>query len=257
MTLAIELQLKEIGRAQTAFVRGPSSTPVSVNSIRRDQIASLPDNQSLNRVIQTVPGIVRFSYNEPVAHGFHGLTYELDGVPLPQGTTSNFSEVIDPRSIDSLEVFTGAFPAEFGGSRQGAVVNILSHRANDLTAPEEGSLTAGVGTYGSAQSVALGIDPRRNDPHLLQCQRRADQSRARLTDLRSRSRRLESIQPIPALDHEHRRARHAGLRLLEQLRVVSDSDQHDVQSERSRRRTAAHGRRAARIRSLHQSRLHQ
>jgi len=95
---------------------------------------------------------VHFSYNEPVAHGFHGLTYELDGVPLPVGTTSNFSEVIDPRSIDSLEVFTGAFPAEFGGSRQGAVVNIISHRANDLDTRAQGSFTLGAGSYGSLQT---------------------------------------------------------------------------------------------------------
>jgi len=96
-----------------------------------------------------------------VAHGFHGLTYELDGVPLPRGTSANFSEVIDPRDIDSLEVFTGAFPAEFGGSRQGAVVNIITRRATDLTAPKSGSLTLGGATYGSAQvsldeSVRLG-----------------------------------------------------------------------------------------------------
>lgn len=161
VNLSIELQLQVIGHAQTAFVKGAGSAPVSVNSVSRAQIAALPDNQSLDSLIETLPGIVRFSYNEPVAHGFHGLTYELDGVPLPQGTTSNFSEVIDPRSIDSLEVFTGAFPAEFGGSRQGAVVNILSHRSNDLDAPEKGSLTIGDGSYGTAQgslaeSVTLG-----------------------------------------------------------------------------------------------------
>ncbi|GAC1567594.1 MAG: hypothetical protein NVS2B3_06590 [Vulcanimicrobiaceae bacterium] len=152
VSLAIELKLKEIGRAKTGFTRGPGSTPVAVNSIGREAIAALPDNQSLNSVIETVPGVVRFSYNEPVAHGFHGLTYELDGVPIPQGTTANFSEIVDPRSIDSLEVFTGAFPAEFGGSRQGAVVNILSHRATDLTGPREGSLTLGAGSYGGAQT---------------------------------------------------------------------------------------------------------
>ncbi|GAC1303266.1 MAG: hypothetical protein NVSMB19_13110 [Vulcanimicrobiaceae bacterium] len=152
VSLSVELQLKEIGRASTGFTRGPGATPVSVNAIDRAQIAALPGNQSLNSLIQTVPGVVRFSYNEPVAHGFHGLTYELDGVPLPQGTSSNFSEIVDPRSIDSLEVFTGAFPAEFGGSRQGAVVNILSHRANDLAAGREGSLTLGGGSYGGAQA---------------------------------------------------------------------------------------------------------
>ena len=150
--LAFELQLKEIGRTQTVTAKGPGSTPVSVNSIGRAQLATLPENQSLNSVIDTFPGIVRFSYNEPVAHGFHGLTYELDGVPLPQGTTSNFSEIVDPRSIDSLEVFTGAFPAEFGGSRQGAVVNILSHRASDADGAASGSFTLGAGSYGDLQS---------------------------------------------------------------------------------------------------------
>jgi len=153
LNLALELQPpKEIGHSQAGLTRGPAAAPVSVNSLTRTQISALPNNQSLNSIIQTVPGIVHFSYNEPVAHGFHGLTYELDGVPLPLGTASNFSEVIDPRSIDSLEVFTGAIPAEFGGSRQGAVVNIISHRANDLQSGEQGSLTLGAGSYGALQS---------------------------------------------------------------------------------------------------------
>ncbi len=152
VTLAIELRLRTIGRAVTAGTKGVGAAPVSVNSIGREQLAALPQNQSLNQVITTFPGINRFSYNEPVAHGFHGLTYEIDGVPLPFATTSNFSEVIDPRTIDSLEVFTGAFPAEFGGARQGAVINIISHRQNDLNSPEEGAFTAGLGSYGSAQT---------------------------------------------------------------------------------------------------------
>ena len=150
VSLSLDLGLKEIGRSQTGLVKGAGAAPVSVNSIGREQLAALPDNQSLDKVITTFPGIVSFSYNEPVAHGFHGLAYEIDGVPVPISTTSNFSEIIDPRTIDSLEVFTGAFPAEFGGTRQGAVVNILTHRA-DLNAPESGALTIGAGSYGDLQ----------------------------------------------------------------------------------------------------------
>jgi outer membrane receptor protein involved in Fe transport len=152
-TLLLDLQtVKEIGRTQNSLVRGVASAPVAVNTLGRDQIAAMPDNQSLNSLISTMPGIVQFSYNEPVAHGFHGLTYELDGIPLPQATASNFSEIIDPRTIDSLEVITGAFPAEYGGFRQGAVVNIISHRASDLAAPEQGYLTVGGGNYSGAQT---------------------------------------------------------------------------------------------------------
>ena len=152
VTVSFEMQLKQIARTQTAVIRGSGSQPVSVNSISGAQLAALPENQSLDNVVETLPGIVRFSYNEPVAHGFHGLTYELDGVPLPVSNASNFSEIIDPREIDSLEVFTGAFPAEFGGARQGAVVNIISKRINDLSAPEDGSLTIGAGSYGDLQT---------------------------------------------------------------------------------------------------------
>jgi outer membrane receptor protein involved in Fe transport len=152
-TVSFDMQIRQIGHTQTAVIRGAGSGPVSVNSITSAQLSALPENQSLDNVIETLPGIVRFSYNEPVAHGFHGLTYELDGVPLPISTTSNFSEIIDPRDIDSLEVFTGAFPAEFGGSRQGAVVNIISHRVSDLTLPESGSFTIGAGSYGDLQST--------------------------------------------------------------------------------------------------------
>jgi outer membrane receptor protein involved in Fe transport len=150
--VTLELRrLKVIGETATATTRGVASSPVSVNTLGAQQIAANPQNQSLNRLIETFPGVVRFSYNEPVVHGFHGVTYELDGVPLPQSTTSNFSEVMDPRSIDSREGCTGSCPAEYGGARQGGVVNIITRRPVDLTAPNEGFLTVGAGTYGSAE----------------------------------------------------------------------------------------------------------
>jgi outer membrane receptor protein involved in Fe transport len=145
--------LKVISTASATARAGASGTPVSVNTLTRAQLAALPTNNSLNRVVQTVPGIVRFSYNEPVAHGFHGLTYEIDGAPMPQGTTSNFAEIIDPKNVDSVEVFTGAFPAEYGGSRMGALVNIQTNRLADLQRPQQGYFTIGGGNYGQAQST--------------------------------------------------------------------------------------------------------
>lgn len=151
VTLALG-ELQEIGRA-VASARSVSGNPVSVNSISKDQIASLPQGTSLNSLVETVPGIVRFSYGEPVAHGFHGLTYELDGAPLPLATSSNFSEIVDPRNIDSLEIFTGAFPAEFGGSRMGAVVNIITKRNAEIP---NGSQTFVAGSLGATYGTQSG-----------------------------------------------------------------------------------------------------
>ncbi len=104
----------------------------------------------MNRVIETLPGIVRFSYDEPVAHGFHGITYELDGAPLPSSTSSNFANLIDPRDAGAIEVFTGAFPAEFGGSRMGAVVNVQSLQVQ--TPPGPGTVLLGAGELGTQEA---------------------------------------------------------------------------------------------------------
>lgn len=138
-----------IGRtgATSTGVRG---APVSENAYGARRLATLPGNDSLNAIVQTVPGVVRFSYNEPVAHGFHGLSYELDGAPLPQSTSSNFAQLVDPRNAQAVEIFTGAFPAEFGGSRQGAVVNVISGGL-DAGMPG-GALTLGGGTLGTGDA---------------------------------------------------------------------------------------------------------
>ncbi len=143
-------QLRTIASLNVTAHGGASGTPVSVNALGRQQISALPTNNSLNRLIETVPGIVRFSYNEPVAHGFHGVTYEIDGAPMPLATSSNFSEIIDPKNVDSLEIFTGSMPAEYGGSREGAVINIITGRTSDLTVPYQGYVSVGGGNYGQA-----------------------------------------------------------------------------------------------------------
>jgi outer membrane receptor protein involved in Fe transport len=136
-----------IGRtgSTTTNVRG---TPVSQNAFGAQRLAALPRNDRLDAVVATVPGVVRFSYDEPVAHGFHGLSYELDGAPLPQSTSSNFAQLIDPRNAQAVEVFTGAFPAEFGGSRQGAIVNVVS--GGSEASGNGGLLSLGGGLLGTA-----------------------------------------------------------------------------------------------------------
>jgi hypothetical protein len=132
-------------RATTTGVRG---TPLAENTITGAQIAEFPANATIGRVIETLPGVVRFSYDEPVVDGFHGVTYELDGAPLPASTSSNFANLIDPRETDAVEVFTGAFPAEFGGQRMGAVVNVRSFGSSGGP-PPPGLISLGAGELGT------------------------------------------------------------------------------------------------------------
>ncbi|HTV92366.1 MAG TPA: TonB-dependent receptor [Verrucomicrobiae bacterium] len=144
--------LKTIVVTATTANGGVGGAPVAVTTIDNSQIRTSPVSDSLNRLIETVPGIVQFSYNEPVANGFHGITYEVDGAPLPLATTSNFAEILDPKNVNSLEVLTGAIPAEYGGDRIGAVVNISTDRFENIPEGTYGTITGGAGN----QAQALG-----------------------------------------------------------------------------------------------------
>lgn len=140
--------IKQIAHATVLASTSVSGTPVGVNHLEKEQIQTSPLENSLNQLIETEPGIVQFSYNEPVALGFHGVLYEIDGEPLPLATSSNFAEIVDPKDIDSLEVYTGAFPAEYGGNRMGALVNIITNRPTDFPEGNYGQLTGGIGNLG-------------------------------------------------------------------------------------------------------------
>jgi outer membrane receptor protein involved in Fe transport len=137
--------LKQIAQTTVTAHAGPEGNPPSVNQISRSNIQTSPVNNSLNQLLETLPGVVQFSYNEPVINGFHGVTYNIDGAPLPLATTSNFAEIIDPKVIDSIELLTGAIPAEYGGDRMGGVVNIISNRPTDIPEGTYGSITGGFG----------------------------------------------------------------------------------------------------------------
>jgi outer membrane receptor protein involved in Fe transport len=124
-SISLKFTTKVLGHVT---ITGAAMQKASQNVVTSTAVATLPANTSLNKIVETVPGVVPFSYNEPVARGYHGITYEIDGVPMPQTTTAEFSEIIDPRDVDRVEVLTGSIPAEFGGDRMGAVVDIASRR---------------------------------------------------------------------------------------------------------------------------------
>jgi outer membrane receptor protein involved in Fe transport len=148
INVALSTNLKEIAQTAVTAHAGAEANPPSVHQLSRNDIQTSPVNNSLDRLLETLPGVVQFSYNEPVINGFHGVTYNIDGAPLPLATTSNFAEIIDPKMIDSIELLSGAIPAEYGGERMGGVVNLISNRPTDIPQGTYGTVTGGVGSQG-------------------------------------------------------------------------------------------------------------
>lgn len=150
--IPLSTHLKQIAQTVVTAHAGLQANPPSVNQLSRSTIQTSPVQNSLDKLVATLPGVVPFSYNEPVINGFHGVTYNIDGAPLPLATTSNFAEIVDPKNIDSLELLTGAIPAEYGGDRMGGVINIITNRPSDLPEGFYGSITGGFGN----QSQGIG-----------------------------------------------------------------------------------------------------
>ena len=95
-------------------------------------IEALPggDNVGLNQVILQAPGVAQDSYGQLHVRGDHNnIQFRLDGVILPEGL-SNFGQVLSPRYAQSIQLNTGALPAEYG-LRTAAVINITTKSGLD------------------------------------------------------------------------------------------------------------------------------
>jgi outer membrane receptor protein involved in Fe transport len=91
-------------------------TGASSYTIPNTAIQALPggDNAGLNEVVLQMPGVAQDSYGQLHVRGDHAnIQYRFNGVILPEGL-SFFGQVLSPRIANSIELITGALPAEYG-----------------------------------------------------------------------------------------------------------------------------------------------
>jgi outer membrane receptor protein involved in Fe transport len=124
-----------------------TQTGASNYTISSAEIAAEPGgaNVQLNQVLLQAPDVVQDSFGQLHVRGDHNdLQYRLNGVILPEGI-SVFSQTLDPRLIASLNLLTGALPAEYGLETAGII---------DLTT-KSGLLKPGgyVSMYGGSHST--------------------------------------------------------------------------------------------------------
>ena len=94
-----------------------------VHTAEQIENQSQGDNAPFNQVILRSPGVAQDSAANGDLHvrGEHAnLQYRINGVLLPEGV-SGFGLELDPRFVDSMELLTGALPAEYGFRTAGVV----------------------------------------------------------------------------------------------------------------------------------------
>jgi Carboxypeptidase regulatory-like domain len=92
---------------------------------------------------------------------FHGLgdhasnSFSVDGQPITDQQSKVFSNQLPSNSVQSLEVISGAPPAEYG-DKTSLVINVTTRSGQGLTKPV-GNISTSYGTFGSATgSIDLG-----------------------------------------------------------------------------------------------------
>jgi len=100
-------------------------------------------------VTQTSPGVATDSNGQMHGLGDHASnTFSIDGQNNSDQTSKTFSNQLPSNSVQSMEVISGAPPAEFGG-KTSLVIQITTRSGQGVTKPT-GSVTTSYGSFGSA-----------------------------------------------------------------------------------------------------------
>jgi outer membrane receptor protein involved in Fe transport len=151
-------------------------TGASTYVVPKEAIDQLPggENVQFNQVVLQMPGVAQDSYGQLHVRGDHAdIQYRFNGVILPEGL-SFFGQVLSPRIANSIELITGALPAEYGlrtagimdirtksGFDTGGLASIYGGSHGEYEPSIEYGGSSGANSYfvsGSYQQNQLGIE---------------------------------------------------------------------------------------------------
>ena len=167
-TVVVTAQRLNLERTEIQTLTGASITTIDAAGI-----SAMPGgaNVQLNQVLLQMPDVAQDSFGQIHIRGDHNdLQYRLNGIILPEGI-SVFSQTLDPRIISSMNLITGALPAEYG-LRTAGIIDI-STRSGLLQPGGSASLYGGshstfqpsawYGGSSGALSYFVSADLLRND----------------------------------------------------------------------------------------------
>jgi hypothetical protein len=125
-----------------------SETTISGKSLEQKGITTFSQ-----AITQNVAGAAAAPSGEIHIRGSHGqYTYYLDGAPLPSNINGSFSDLIDPKDIESLKVLDGGFPAEYGG-QLAAIFDVTTRGGHGTPNGLVQQLDQGYNTYQTTAEV--------------------------------------------------------------------------------------------------------
>jgi outer membrane receptor protein involved in Fe transport len=155
--LKIVVKAKRLDQARNGISAETGGSSYKMSS---KDIQNMPQGSStpLNQILLQAPGVAQDSYGQLHVRGDHGdLQYRINGAILPE-SISGFGQTLDPSFIQSVDVVTGALPAQYG-YRTAGVVDI---RTKSGAMTDSGSVGVTVGSQHSRE-VTSNISGSKND----------------------------------------------------------------------------------------------
>ncbi len=155
VNLTINLQVK--GSAETVTVEAGEDLVENDPTFHTDVDKALFDKLPLESASSSVSSLVTLATPGIAADSnglFHGLgdhaenSFSVDGQPITDQQSKVFSNQIPLDSIESMEVISGAPPAEYGGKT--SVVIVATTRSGQGFTTPHGSVTASYGSFGTS-----------------------------------------------------------------------------------------------------------
>lgn len=121
-------------------------------SFKRGDIANLPQGQasSMNQILLRAPSVAQDSYGQVHIRGEHSnLQYRINDIIIPEGITG-FGQVLDARFADSVDLITGALPAQYGYRTAGVIEIKTKDRVSNQKSEEQSDKKTSNGAYSEA-----------------------------------------------------------------------------------------------------------
>src|SRR5262252_6264203 len=166
----VQVRLAVAGLAQSVDVKAtaqtinPESSGTQTLTSREDILLQpLTDRSgSLAMITNNVPGAF-VMHDHLHSRGGHGVTFEIDGVPVPNSNLTAVGSQFDPKDVDYLESERGGLAANYGDRAYG-VFNVVprsgfeDNKFGDVTARygnyQQGSLYSSFGNHTADQKMA-------------------------------------------------------------------------------------------------------
>jgi outer membrane cobalamin receptor len=122
LTPAAQLTSIDVAAFETATLIQPEATgtKTELNAAIMERMPVAPNSRGLESVLVSFPGFAANANGAIHPRGAHNqMSYIIDGMPVTDQLTGSFANAVDPSIVQTIELYTGNVPVEYGNKISG------------------------------------------------------------------------------------------------------------------------------------------